>query len=721
MSENLGFSFIEVLVSISIFIILLLGIYSLMNLSLKISQDNKYYSEAISLANQRIEEIHNLAYEKVGTVGGSPAGVIPEKEIIKRSAEFSVSTTIIYYDDPYDGTLLNGDDQVFTDYKLVSTRVSWQGRSGAKELNFFTKIIPNTEESPSGYGLLKISVVDANGAPIPSASITVSNNQISPIINSTYITDQNGFLVLPAPPSLDSYEVHVTKNGYSHSQTYARSAENPNPNKPNYSVFAGQKTEDSFSIDRLASVTIETVENGSFFNYQLSQPKTEWLRSAPRVIFISDSNLISAWQNLDDAGQTSVYLQKFSNNGSLLWPAEKKITSGYNPDIVRMDSERMILAWQTSNAGSGDINYQMFDSAGQSLGSVRMANQLTPGDHINPRMAAIESESGATTTMVWQDSRNGDWDVYAQIINNLGQPILSNDFSLGGSTLNDETPSVSALDDGNFLALWIRNNPSLSGKNQMIIQKFNSSGEWLWPEEKVIGNSETLKNEPEVTAGDQGSFYLIYSEGSQPASIVLEKYDEQGSLIWGKRVNQNRPEDFASSPGVAYANNSVAVSWVEEVDNNSEIYSQKYDEQGDALWANDMRINSTIITSSQNQPAIKANAVGDFVGAWRDNRNGYSNIYTAFFGSLPNFSHLGNVPITVTGSKRISDDPVIYKVNQNYNTNSSGFLDIPLEWDTPGYTISINPSYSESMISSEPELPFIVKPGEKRTVILHLK
>jgi prepilin-type N-terminal cleavage/methylation domain-containing protein len=75
-----GFTLIEVIVSLLVSMMLIFGIYSLVMYSLHITSDNKFYIEAFEIANQKMEQIRNFPYNDVGTILGSPTGVIPDYE-----------------------------------------------------------------------------------------------------------------------------------------------------------------------------------------------------------------------------------------------------------------------------------------------------------------------------------------------------------------------------------------------------------------------------------------------------------------------------------------------------------------------------------------------------------------------------------------------------------------------------------------------------------------
>lgn len=251
-----GFTLIETMIGLSLLSLVIIGIYGGFQFSLKVIAQSRARTTATALANQKIELARNLAYADVGTVGGIPAGSIPETEIITRNnVEYTVKTTVSYVDDPFDGTA--PADAVPNDYKKVKIKVTWTGLLGG-EVTLISSAVPKGLESSEGGGNLLISAFDAVGLPIVQADIHVVNTEVNPPIDASYLTNNQGqYLVAGAPNSTSAYQITVSKDKHSASRTYGIE-EVANPAKPHTTVLEGQLTEISFAIDRVSSFAAET-------------------------------------------------------------------------------------------------------------------------------------------------------------------------------------------------------------------------------------------------------------------------------------------------------------------------------------------------------------------------------------------------------------------------------------------------------------------------------
>lgn len=148
------------------------------------------------------------------------------------------------------------------DYKLVEVRVTCMTCEFDTSLKATTTIAPKRLETSGGNGALLVQVFDALGQPVSDASVHIVNTTTDPLIDFTDITDAQGRLtVIDVPPAEQSYEITVTKNGYSTDRTYPLGGPaNPSPLKPHATVIADAVTQLSFAIDRVSTLNITTVD-----------------------------------------------------------------------------------------------------------------------------------------------------------------------------------------------------------------------------------------------------------------------------------------------------------------------------------------------------------------------------------------------------------------------------------------------------------------------------
>ncbi|RJQ28790.1 carboxypeptidase regulatory-like domain-containing protein [Candidatus Parcubacteria bacterium] len=257
-----GLTLIELLLATGLVVIIFGGIALSYSSILDSVTSTELRTAAATVIGREVEIIRNLAYEDVGIVGGAPSGVIPVHQTSTwNQVEFLLTTVIRNIDDPYDGTLTGSPaDTAPADYKVVEIEASCPTCNRFIPLRFTTTVAPKDLESATAQGSLFVNVYDANGSPMPGATVSVVNASVTPSISLTDTTNNQGQLqLIGIPTSTQRYAVTVSRSGYSSDTTYLPGApQNPNPTKPHATVAQGTLTQASFVIDQVSTVNVRT-------------------------------------------------------------------------------------------------------------------------------------------------------------------------------------------------------------------------------------------------------------------------------------------------------------------------------------------------------------------------------------------------------------------------------------------------------------------------------
>ena len=196
-----GTTLIETLVAIAFFVGVVWGLYGAYAKITELTRIVRVKEIATTLGNERLEVIRNLSYEDVGTVGGIPAGVVPEEEDVTRAGfTFRVNTTIRNIDQPFDGTAGGSpNDTAPSDNKIVEVKIRCLECDSPTEGGYYTQFVtttvaPRSLESSSADGSLFVYVIDADGNPIPDAEIHIDNGSLSPEVHLNDNTNDEGVL-----------------------------------------------------------------------------------------------------------------------------------------------------------------------------------------------------------------------------------------------------------------------------------------------------------------------------------------------------------------------------------------------------------------------------------------------------------------------------------------------------------------------------------------------
>ncbi|HEX2792441.1 MAG TPA: carboxypeptidase-like regulatory domain-containing protein [Candidatus Paceibacterota bacterium] len=255
-----GVSLVDVIVGSALVLIIFLALFGLLRGSILISSLAKMKAGATAIANSQMEYMRSLPYDSVGTIGGIPAGLIAATSTtVLNGTTYNVRTLVVYEDDPKDGLGAADSNHITTDYKRVRVEVSYTAREQERDVVLISNRAPIGLETTTGGGTLQVNVVNAVGAGVPGASVTIENSRTSPSIGVTTFSNADGIVYLPGAPTSTDYRIRVAKDGYSSAQTYARDATNQNPSPGYLTVVGNQTTAGTFAIDALASLTLRTL------------------------------------------------------------------------------------------------------------------------------------------------------------------------------------------------------------------------------------------------------------------------------------------------------------------------------------------------------------------------------------------------------------------------------------------------------------------------------
>lgn len=262
---------IEVLITLSILAIVELAIFSGFQFSLRAMKYARAKTNAVGLANEKMENIRNLPYDDLATQHGAiypPGDILDNEDVNFEGTWFSVNTIIAYVDDPYDGDALGTVegkpvDLYPFDYKRAEVSVRERGKTSVLA-KISSLVSAKAAETASNSGIIKLCVIDSIGQAMDGASVVIQNDDVNPVVDISATVGSDGCIMVPnlPPDGNNNYHLEATKNGFSRAMTYPRTAQNPNATYPDVNVYVQQVTNQTLIIDRLSTMNINLVDTG---------------------------------------------------------------------------------------------------------------------------------------------------------------------------------------------------------------------------------------------------------------------------------------------------------------------------------------------------------------------------------------------------------------------------------------------------------------------------
>ncbi len=154
--------------------------------------------------------------------------------------------------------------------------------------------------------------------------------------------------------------------------------------------------------------------NGS--NFKISGSYKSSIK--PSAAMSEDGNFVVVWLDTTSS-QRNVYAAIYNQYGVLQNSILTVCSNNYSPAICKPDialdsSGNFTIVWQDSREGSMDIYYQKYSYDGNKIGgNSRVHSKRPESNQIAPAITYLGKNRGFQ--IVWQDDRNGDWDIYCPV------------------------------------------------------------------------------------------------------------------------------------------------------------------------------------------------------------------------------------------------------------------------------------------------------------------
>jgi len=244
-------------------------------------------------------------------------------------------------------------------------------------------------------------------------------------------------------------------------------------------------------------------------------------------------------------GTWDIYAQRVAGDGSVRWqtngiPVRVAPGTQANPKAVPDGAGGAIVVWEDGASGLRDIYAQRLDSTGARLWDTLGVPVIrSTGDQTGIQ---VVSDDAGGVIVAWKDNRNGNSDIYAQRLNPSGQRLWD---TLGVEICvwnGEQTVPVMCPDgSGGAVIAW---QDTRNGNNDIYAQRVTASGSGVW-EEPSPSRLSPYASRLTVSPNPVVSFTSVPGRSSERFAL----YDISGRKVGtyqGDRIGQGLP------PGVYF-------------------------------------------------------------------------------------------------------------------------------------------------------------------------
>ncbi|MFN8394399.1 MAG: hypothetical protein U0176_06975 [Bacteroidia bacterium] len=344
--------------------------------------------------------------------------------------------------------------------------------------------------------------------------------------------------------------------------------------------------------------------------------------------------LYLVWEDFRDGLHWSMQAQKLDAEGNFFWKAggldifPGSEDNHQSPAMVPDGYGGILFVYQKYSLEThGTDIYRGRLSPGGEL-AFHFATCFSQDEQLNPRIV----KKGSKALLVWEDRRNGNWDLYAQMIR-LKDGLLEwgvNGIPVVRTSHDERNPTViSASSYGYQVFSWLRKE---GNTYQIGVQKLDNLGEPAWDTDgRLVCSYSKDQTEPSILPDENGGLWCAWTdrrlEGS--ADIFTQHINGTGLPLLkpaGLRLAADHSSPVANVSGLKIMpsrSGDFYLVWEDfrNGDKNSDIYIQKLSADGQAQWRNG-GIPVCIAVGEQNRPILVEDGVGGVIVAWVDRRDG---------------------------------------------------------------------------------------------------
>ena len=371
-------------------------------------------------------------------------------------------------------------------------------------------------------------------------------------------------------------------------------------------------------------------------NFQVNNDAGIAAQSFPDAGMNRYGYFVITWED-QRLGYSDIYAQRYDSSGlaaghNFLVNDDTGVFEQFSPAIAVGGSGNFIICWTDYRKGNADIYAQRYNSSGKTLGDNFKVNDDSGSTY--QESPAICVDGSGNFILTWQDYRDKNWDIYAQIYDSLGNPAGGN-FKANDDPGNDyqKSPDIGTDYSGNFVITW---RDERNGNSDIYAQRFDLSAAPQNSNFKVSdGPGFAYQGYPALCIDLSGKFYITwtdYRNGNR--DIYAQGYDSTGTPIGSNfRINDDSGNAFQEYPDIAVdSSGSFVLAWQDLRQGNSDIYAQRFDLTG-APEGSNFLVNKDYGVNEQGYPDITVDDYGNFVLAWQDYRKGNWDIYVQRYNS----------------------------------------------------------------------------------------
>ncbi len=310
----------------------------------------------------------------------------------------------------------------------------------------------------------------------------------------------------------------------------------------------------------------------------------EFEQTNPMMVSDGAGGAIVVWEDYRSHDWT-ICAQRIDGAGMPLWTVDGlAIVSAHGADslmqVVAGGAGEAIILWKHETS----MYAQKIDAAGTKLWTSG-GKVITSAAPLNPGMI---TDGGGGAIVTWIENRSGSKNIYAQRLALDGTIMWASPagVTVSAASGNESDLRIASDGAGGALIAFVNN---ASATPNVYVQRVRSSGA-IWASGGVaVGTNTYSRLNPAIASDGDGGAIVAFEAGPTGEAIFAQRVNATGALAWGAGgidvcyadESQTAPEIVEDGAGGA------VVVWRDERSLEPQLFAQKLDRYGQAIWKAD--------------------------------------------------------------------------------------------------------------------------------------
>lgn len=356
-------------------------------------------------------------------------------------------------------------------------------------------------------------------------------------------------------------------------------------------------------VDPINISTVGDKKGGAFIVWQDSKTK-----DGSEVLFL----------HVNKDGETS-----FRSDGKAV---SQSLENKFDPKIQLLKSGDLLVLWKENiSPTTSEIFIQKVTSKGLRLWSEYGIQITRLNKEIKEYTLNTDANGNAIITFITKDLNSANNSLYIIKLNSNGNILNGPIQVLSSADIKLSDSKIHPLKDNSFYLNWLETKESRAA---LYFGKVEITDDSIQIQKKNISktNENVLSFESALVGNE---LYVIWYSQEKQKTIYHQLISSEGKFIWGqegKLLTTKRGQN--SYPQFDIFNRNIFVTWVNDFENDRNIYAQLFDLKGNKLWK-ESGMPVIEFEGDQFGQKVVSDKRGNFIIAWIDRRftKQFGNIY----------------------------------------------------------------------------------------------